>query len=94
MVGCLFTPKALYSKAQRVSAASEQPRRWQVMFGVEAAATLLVAAAIKPLVQDWYLKRWKYRRRKIAVEAYADFVIAMIDAYGSGKQEGRKDDLS
>lgn len=45
---------------------------------------LLVASAIKALVQDWYLKRWKYRRRKISVEAYADFVISMIGAYGAG----------
>lgn len=61
-------------------------------FGI--ADPLLVAAAIKALLQDWYLKRWKYRRRKIQVEAYADFVISMIDAYGAGKQEGRKDDVS
>ena len=46
---------------------------------------LLVAAAIKALLQDWYLKRWKYRRRKISVEAYADFVLSLISAYGAGK---------
>ena len=45
---------------------------------------LLVASAIKALLQDWYLKRWKYSRRKISVEAYADFVISMIGAYGAG----------
>jgi AcrR family transcriptional regulator len=45
---------------------------------------LLVAAAIKALLQDWYLKRWKYRRRMISVEGYADFVISMISAYGVG----------
>jgi AcrR family transcriptional regulator len=44
---------------------------------------LLVAAAIKALLQDWYLKRWKYNRRKISVEAYAEFVIAMVKAYGA-----------
>jgi len=44
----------------------------------------LVAAAIKALLQDWYLKRWKYRQRQINVEAYADFVIDMIRAYGKG----------
>jgi hypothetical protein len=43
---------------------------------------LLAAAAIKALLQDWYLKRWKYRQREITVETYADFVIAMICAYG------------
>jgi hypothetical protein len=46
---------------------------------------LLVAAAIKALLQDWYLKRWKYRRRRISVDAYADFVIAVVSAYGGGK---------
>ena len=46
---------------------------------------LLVAAAIKALLQDWYLKRWKYKRRQIAVEAYADFVISMVSAYGAVK---------
>jgi TetR/AcrR family transcriptional regulator, cholesterol catabolism regulator len=46
---------------------------------------LLVAAAIKALLQDWYLKRWKYRRRNISVEAYGDFVISMVRAYGAGQ---------
>ena len=46
---------------------------------------LLVGAAIKALLQDWYLKRWKYRQRKINVAAYADFVIDMIRAYGKGE---------
>ncbi len=48
---------------------------------------LLVAAAIKALLQDWYLKRWKYRRRNISVETYAAFVISMIRAYGGAKFE-------
>jgi AcrR family transcriptional regulator len=56
---------------------------------------LLVAAAIKALLQDWYLKRWKYSRREISVEAYADFVISMVSAYGTGKTvKGVKDDFS
>jgi AcrR family transcriptional regulator len=50
----------------------------------DIADPLLVGAAIKALLQDWYLKRWKYRQRKINVEAYADFVIDMIRAYGKG----------
>jgi AcrR family transcriptional regulator len=40
----------------------------------------LTAALIKPLLQDWYLKRWKYRRRKLSVEAYADALIAFVEA--------------
>lgn len=46
---------------------------------------LLAAAAIKALLQDWYLKRWKYRRRKVSVEAYAEFVLSMINALGTLK---------
>ena len=56
---------------------------------------LLVAAAIKALLQDWYLKRWKYSRRKISVVAYAEFVIAMVNAYVAGKSIiGVKNDFS
>lgn len=40
----------------------------------------LTAAMIKPLLQDWYLKRWKYRRRNISVEAYAEALIEFIEA--------------
>ncbi|MGA6925054.1 MAG: TetR/AcrR family transcriptional regulator [Desulfosarcina sp.] len=54
---------------------------------------LLVAAATKALLQDWYLKRWKYRRRKISVEAYADFVVGMVGTpIGCRKMQGGSDD--
>ena len=56
---------------------------------------LLVASAIKALLQDWYLKRWKYSRRKISVKTYADFLISMVSAYGASKTvKGVKDDFS
>ncbi len=31
----------------------------------------LLAALLKAMLQDWYLKRWKYERRKVTVEEYA-----------------------
>jgi AcrR family transcriptional regulator len=34
----------------------------------------LTAALIKAVLQDWYLKRWKYKRRGVSVEDYAGFV--------------------
>ncbi len=40
----------------------------------------LTASIIKAMLQDWYLKRWKYKRRNITVDQYADFVIDFIDA--------------
>ena len=38
----------------------------------------LVAALIKAVLQDWYLKRWKYKRKGITVEGYARFVVAFV----------------
>ncbi len=34
----------------------------------------LAAAVLKAMLQDWYLKRGRYRSREIDVERYADFV--------------------
>jgi len=41
----------------------------------------LAGAVIKAMLQDWYLKRWKYAGRKVTVEKYADFVLDMIYTY-------------
>lgn len=38
----------------------------------------LVAALIKAVLQDWYLKRWKYKRKGITVEDYARFVVEFV----------------
>lgn len=38
------------------------------------------AALIKPLLQDWYLKPWKYRRRQVDVEIYADTLIDFVES--------------
>lgn len=37
------------------------------------------AALIKPMLQDWYLKPWKYRRRQIDVEDYAEKLIEFVE---------------
>ena len=41
---------------------------------------VLVAGAIKALLQDWYVKRWKYSRRKVTVEDYTSFVISFVES--------------
>jgi len=41
----------------------------------------LTAAAIKALLQDWYLKRWKYEGRKVTVEDYSHFLVDFIESY-------------
>jgi len=40
----------------------------------------LAAAAVKALLQDWYLKRWKYSQRKVTVDEYASFVEGFIES--------------
>lgn len=40
----------------------------------------LAAALIKPLLQDWYLKRAKYRKRGTSIEEYIDAVTTFIDS--------------
>ena len=42
--------------------------------------TGLMAGLIKAMQQDWYLKRWKFKKRHITVEGYADAVIEMVFA--------------
>lgn len=39
----------------------------------------LTAALLKPLLQDWYVKHGKYRRRKVSPQRYADAVIDLFD---------------
>ena len=41
----------------------------------------LTASLIKSMLQDWYLKRWKYARRKISVDQYAQFVLEFVQAF-------------
>jgi AcrR family transcriptional regulator len=55
--------------------------------GVFKAANLeLTGAVIKAMLQDWYLKRWKYARRKVTVEKYAAFLVDLIEAYLTAPQ--------
>lgn len=43
----------------------------------------MTASLIKPLLQDWYLKRWKYSRRGVGPDAYAAWVIDFVEAFVS-----------
>jgi len=38
-----------------------------------------IAAHIKPLLHDWYLKRWKYKKRKISVDDFCFSVMIFIN---------------
>ena len=39
------------------------------------------AGGIKALLQDWYVKRWKYAKRRTKVDTYADFIVDFVMAY-------------
>ncbi len=41
----------------------------------------LTAALIKSMLNDWYLKRWKYAKLKISVDEYADYVVKLIESF-------------
>jgi AcrR family transcriptional regulator len=41
----------------------------------------MIASLLKALLQDWYLKRWKYRARKISVDEYADFIVETVKSF-------------
>lgn len=40
----------------------------------------LMASVTKAMLQDWYVKRWKYAKRGINVDQYADFVIGVVES--------------
>lgn len=44
-------------------------------------APRMVAAVSKAMMQDWYLKRRKYRDYGVGPTAYADFICDMLDTY-------------
>ena len=47
------------------------------VFAIEDVA--LTAALIKPLLQDWYVKRAKYAKRGVAIERYVAGVIGLVE---------------
>ena len=55
----------------------EQGQKEKVYNEILAAETL--AAHIKPLLHDWYLKRWKYKQRKISVDEFCYSVMIFIN---------------
>ncbi|MEA2102744.1 MAG: TetR/AcrR family transcriptional regulator [Thermodesulfobacteriota bacterium] len=50
----------------------------QIFHRVDARLT---ASLLKAMLQDWYLKRWKYKDRGVKVEEYSDFVIDILSSY-------------
>jgi AcrR family transcriptional regulator len=47
----------------------------------EVQDSVLTGSLIKAMLQDWYLKRWKYSKRNITVDEYAEFIIRLIETF-------------
>lgn len=45
----------------------------------------LTASLIKPLLQDWYVKRAKYRKRRVSIDQYIEAVRSFVGVALSGK---------
>ena len=41
----------------------------------------LTASMIKAMQQEWYLKRWKYRKLNVTADQYADHLISIVEAF-------------
>ncbi|MEA3333687.1 MAG: TetR/AcrR family transcriptional regulator [Pseudomonadota bacterium] len=41
----------------------------------------LTSSMIKGMQQEWYLKRWKYRKLKVSADQFADHLIGLIEAF-------------
>ena len=41
----------------------------------------LTGSVIKAMMQDWYLKQWKYSQRGVSVDEYAQCIIEVIESY-------------
>lgn len=59
------------------SAMARQIRQVREMGDREA---FLLAAHLQSVIQDWYVKRWKYRAEKIGVDEFANSLSAMVAA--------------
>lgn len=85
---CFIEAKGL-DKEQREAATRMEQRfdsRLQSIFetGMEAgvfhyqANTALLAASTTAMLQQWYLKRWKFQHHQVAIAEYADFIFQHV----------------
>ncbi|ADK85072.1 transcriptional regulator, TetR family [Desulfarculus baarsii DSM 2075] len=73
--------KAMAGELQTENMVAEIIRAGQAEGVFIATDAQLLAACGKALMQDWYVKRWKYAKRGVSVDQYARFVIEMVEAY-------------
>lgn len=52
----------------------------QAQGGLTTGESQLLAAHALAMVQDWHLKRWKYKAAGVGIDAFADSVIGLVRA--------------
>jgi AcrR family transcriptional regulator len=82
--------KNLSKKEQALAVASERYTekllvdilvKGQIQGVFELRDPQLTASVIKAMLQDWYLKRRKYAKRRVSVDQYALFVLEFVEAF-------------
>jgi len=82
--------KNLSKKEQGLAVASERYteklladilEQGQIQGTFELRDFQLTASVIKAMLQDWYLKRRKYAKRRVSVDQYAQFVLHFVEAF-------------
>jgi len=53
----------------------------QIQGDFELRDPQLTASVIKAMLQDWYLKRSKYAKRRVSVDQYAQFIMQFVEAF-------------
>ncbi len=48
----------------------------------------LTAGMIKAMQQEWYLKRWKYRKLNVSVDQFAEHLVGIVEAFCLVREPG------
>jgi AcrR family transcriptional regulator len=63
-----------------------------VRTGIFAARNChLTASAVKALLQDWYLTRWRFARDHISIDQYVAFTIALVESFCMAENPSSED---
>lgn len=81
-------PRIKQEKAMAAELATEKIFSDILLEGIENKVFVnhnhnLIAGMLKAVLQDWYLKRWKFKGRKISVDQYAQFVVDLMGSFVS-----------
>lgn len=58
---------------------------------MQCANTELTASALLALIQDWYLKSWKYKQNDTTTDDYASFLVSLMDKLLASNDQHTRD---